>query len=162
MAKMFLMTGPCGAGKSTLAKELARERGLRLLAIDDFYAAFFNSELIHEHRDEVWEAFSFAIRAAMEDDIDILIDTNAPSSADRNWFIERFPDFDFNLVIVEAPKDLCFENNRNRSRTIPDDEMDMIFDRLEPVTEDEMEKYSTVELYRNTDNTGVKFVKKLR
>jgi predicted kinase len=162
MADLFLMTGPCGAGKTTLATRLAKERNLRYLSIEDFYAAFFGSDLIHEHREQVWEAFAIAIRAAMEDQVDVLIDTNSPSRADRDWFIERFPDYDFHLIIVRAARELCLENNRNRLRQIPEDEMEAMFKRLESVSEDEMKNYESIELFENLDNSGVKFVKKLK
>jgi predicted kinase len=162
MADLFLMTGPCGAGKTTLATRLAKERNLRYLSIEDFYAAFFGSDLIHEHREQVWEAFSIAIRAAMEDKVDVLIDTNSPSRADRDWFIERFSDYKFHLIIVRAAKELCLKNNRNRLRQIPEDEMEAMFKRLEPVSEDEMKNYESIELFENLDNSGVKFVQKLK
>ncbi|MBR6532593.1 AAA family ATPase [Candidatus Saccharibacteria bacterium] len=162
MADLFLMTGPCGAGKTTLATRLAKERNLRYLSIEDFYAAFFGSDLIHEHREQVWEAFSIAIRAAMEDKVDVLIDTNSPSRADRDWFIKRFFDYKFHLIIVRAAKELCLKNNRNRLRQIPKDEMEAMFKRLEPVSEDEMKNYESIELFENLDNSGVKFVQKLK
>ena len=162
MTNLFLMTGPCGAGKTTLAQRLTKERHLRCLSIDDFYAAFFGSDQVHEHREQVWEAFAIAIRIALEDDVDVLIDTNSPSRADRDWFLERFPGCTFHLIIVEADKELCLANNRERSRKIPEAEMESMFNRLEPVTYDEMKNYESVELYENRDNSGVKFVKKLK
>ena len=162
MPKLFLMSGPCGAGKTTLATRLAKERNLRYLSIEDFYAVFFGSESIHEHREMVWEAFSYAIKAAMLDKVDVLIDTNSPSRADREWFIERFPNFSFHLILVQASKELCLLNNRKRERTIPENEMEAMFKRLEPVSEDEMQNYDSVELYENKDNSGVKFVKNLK
>ncbi|MBR6097296.1 ATP-binding protein [Candidatus Saccharibacteria bacterium] len=161
MANLFLMSGPCGAGKTTLATRLAKERNLRYLSIEDFYAAFFGSDLVHIHREQVWEAFAIAIRTAMEDGTDVLIDTNSPSRADRDWFIERFPKYTFHLIIVKADKELCLLNNRNRERQIPEEEMESMFKRLEPVTEDELKNYASVELYENKDNSGVKFVEKL-
>lgn len=156
------MTGPCGAGKTTLATRLAKERNLRHLSIEDFYAAFFGSDFIHKHREQVWEAFAIAIRAAMDDQVDILVDTNSPSRADRDWFIERFPDYTFHLIVVRADRELCLQNNRTRARKIPEAEMESMFNRLEPVTDDEMKNYESVELYENRDNGGVKFVKKLK
>ena len=153
------MSGPCGAGKTTLAKILSEERHLRYLGIEDFYAAFFGSELIHEHEDEVWEAFAIAIRAAMLDDVDVIIDTNAPTRVDREWFFERFPDFEFNLICVSAPRDICILNNSKRERTIPEQELLSMYDAVELPTDDEISKYASVAYYENLDNTGLKFIK---
>lgn len=162
MAKMFLMTGPSGAGKTTLSTQLVRERNLRYLSIENFYLAFFGDETVHIHEEEVWRSFEAAIKVAESDGVDILVDTNAPARKDREWFIQRFPGFEICLIVVEAPELLCRKNNQNRTRTIPELEMDEIFKNLEPVSSDEMDLYDTVELYRNTDNSGVKFVKKLK
>jgi predicted kinase len=162
MPKMYLMSGPSGAGKSTLAYEISRERNVRFLSIENFYKAFFGTELIHEHRDEVWESFAEAIRIAAIDGVDVLIDTNSPSRADREWFVERFPGFEIHLVVLNAPKELCLKNNKIRDRVIPDEEIEKIFARLEPVTEDELKNYAEVEVYENLDNTEIRFVKSLK
>lgn len=155
------MSGPCGAGKTTLAKQLSLERGLRYLGIEDFYAAFFGSELIHKHEEEVWEAFALAIRAAMLDEVDIIVDTNAPSRLDREWFFERFPDFEFNLICVHAPLEICVFNNKERARTIPENELLSMYDAVALPTEDEISKYASVSYYENIDNTGLKFIKSI-
>ena len=159
MANLFLMSGPCGAGKTTLSHQLAQEKHLRYLGIEDFYAAFFGSELIHAHEDEVWEAFAIAIRCAMEDGVDVIIDTNAPTRADRQWFIDRFPDFTFHLIVVSAPREICRQNNAVRARVIPADELEALYDAVEPVSPDE--PFKTILYYENIDNTGLKFVRKL-
>lgn len=155
------MSGPCGAGKTTLAKQLSLERGLRYLGIEDFYAAFFGSELIHKHEEDVWEAFALAIRVAMLDEVDIIVDTNAPSRLDREWFFERFPDFEFNLVCVSAPRELCLLNNSNRERTIPEQEFLAMYDAVELPSDEEISKYASVVYYQNIDNTGLKFIKSI-
>ena len=157
MAKLFLMSGPCGAGKTTLSHQLAEEKHLRYLGIEDFYAAFFGSELIHEHEEEVWEAFAMAIRCAMADDVDIIVDTNAPRRVDREWFVERFPDFEFHLISVSAPREICKKNNSLRARVIPDEEFDMLYDVVERVSLDE--PFKTVSFYENKDNSGLKLVR---
>ncbi len=156
------MTGPCGAGKTTLATRLIKERNLRLIEPEWFYHAFFGSDLVHREKDTVWEAISLAISVAEKEGVDILIDTTSPSKADREWFFKRFPSFEFHLIIVETPKEICLKNNRERERVIPDDDMEEVFSRIEPISDDEMTKYASIELYRNTDNTGVKFVEKIK
>ena len=162
MAKMFLMTGPSGAGKTTLAFQIVRWRGLKYMGIEDFYARRFGSELIHEDEEEVWQDFERAIRDCENQGIDILVDTNSPSRADREWFMERFPNYAINLIVVEADREICIFNNRQRKRKIPEKEMLKILDSVELVASDEMKNYETVELYRNYDNSGVKLVKKLK
>ena len=156
---MYLMTGPSGAGKTTLAFQLAKQRGLKYMGIEDFYKKRFGSELIHEDEEEVWNDFEEAIRDLENQGVDILVDTNSPSRADREWFLKRFPNYDISLIVVEADDEICLFNNRNRERKIPEKEMKKILASVEKVTDDEVKNYSSIEWYRNYDNSGVKFVK---
>lgn len=162
MAKMYLMTGPSGAGKTTLAKTLTEELGVQYLGIEDFYSKRFGSELIHEDEEEVWADFEREIHQLESGGVDILVDTNSPSRADREWFVERFRGYEIHLVIVEARDEICLLNNRSRARKIPEDEMIRILNSVEKVSGDEMKNYESVSLYRNTDNSGVKFVSRLK
>jgi predicted kinase len=152
MAKMYLMHGLSGAGKTEFAKRFARENNLRYLSIEDFYAAFFGSELIHQNEEEVWAAFEIAIRVAEKEQVDIIVDTNSPRRADRDWFFEKFPTYSINLIIIDTPVELCLKNNRERERKIPEEEMQKMITELEPVTEDELGRYESVVVYKNTDN----------
>ena len=149
MAKMYLMHGLSGAGKTEFAKRFAEKNNLRYLSIEDFYAAFFGSELIHKNEEEVWAAFEIAIRVAEKETVDIIVDTNSPRRADRDWFFDKFPTYSINLIIIDAPVEECLENNRRRERRIPEDEMQKMIAELEPVTEDELPRYESVTVYKN-------------
>ena len=150
---MYLMHGLSGAGKTEFAKRFARENNLRYLSIEDFYAAFFGSELIHEHEEEVWAAFEIAIRAAEHDLIDIIVDTNSPRRADRDWFFEKFPTYSINLIIIDTSVEECLANNRERARRIPEEEMQKMITEIEPVTDDELLRYESVTVYKNVNRT---------
>ena len=162
MPKMYLMSGPCGAGKTTLSKKLVQELNLRYLSIDNFYTAYFGTNLIHQDEDEVWEGFAAAIKLAEKTNVDILVDTNSPRVADRIWFFDRFPGFDFHFIKVDAPLELCLLNNNNRDRVIPEDEMRKIYNSIEPISERELEVFRSISLYENTNNQEVKLIKKIK
>jgi len=159
---MFLMTGPSGAGKTTLARQLATQLNVKYVGIEDFYRRRFGSELIHKDRELVWADFEDELHKLETAGVDIIVDTNAPSRADREWFVQRFPKYEIHLIVVRADKEICFLNNRRRKRVIPEDEMENIFARLEDVSTDEMKNYASANLYRNFDNSGVKFVERLK
>lgn len=147
------MHGLSGAGKTEFAKRFAKENSLRYLSIEDFYAAFFGSELIHEHEEEVWVAFEIAIHTAERDQVDIVVDTNSPRRADRDWFFEKFPTYSINLIIIDTPIEECLANNRERARRIPEDEMQKMISEIEPVTDDELSRYESVTVYKNVNRT---------
>ena len=137
MAKMFLMCGHPGSGKSTYAKELAKQNHYRYLSIDDMYAAFNGDPTSHENKFDVWMTFFRQIHAAEVAGQDIVVDTNAPTRADRDEFLNWFPSFEHHLIWVIAPLDLCLKNNQNRSRVIPTDQMHKLFEFFEPIRYDE-------------------------
>ena len=56
-AKMFLMCGHPGSGKSYFAKRFAEINGYRYLAIDDTYAYFNGSPYSHDNKFDVWMTF---------------------------------------------------------------------------------------------------------
>lgn len=133
---MVLLCGVCGAGKTSYAKQIARERNLRYLNPDDFYSIFLDSPDAHEHEFEVWIALFQAIHMAMKDGVDIVVDTNAPTMVDRVQFLNWFGDFDVELAWVDAPKDQCWDRNTKRRRVIPKDEWDKIYDSFEEPMDD--------------------------
>lgn len=86
MAKMFLMCGHPGSGKSTYARELAHKNGYRYLSIDDMYATFNGDPTSHDNKFDVWMTFFRQIHAAEMAGHDIVVDTNAPTRGDRDEF----------------------------------------------------------------------------
>ena len=138
MAKMFLMCGHPGSGKSTYARELARKNGYRYLSIDDMYATFNGDPTSHDNKFDVWMTFFRQIHAAEVAGQDIVVDTNAPTRADRYEFLNWFPDFEHHLIWVNALEELCLENNKHRSRVIPEDQMKKLFGIFEIPSPNEM------------------------
>lgn len=131
MAKMFLMCGHPGSGKSTYARQFAGCNHYRYLSIDDMYATFNGDPTSHENKFDVWMTFFRQIHAAEIAGQDIVVDTNAPTRADRYEFLNWFSDFDHYLIWVNASEELCLKNNKRRSRVIPEDQMKKLFDIFE-------------------------------
>lgn len=142
MAKMFLMCGHPGSGKSTYARELARKNGYRYLSIDDMYATFNGDPTSHDNKFDVWMTFFRQIHAAEIAGHDIVVDTNAPTRGDREEFLNWFSDFEHHLIWIDAPKELCLRNNQNRSRVIPEDHMKRIFNFFDRISSDEWYNYA--------------------
>lgn len=155
MSKMYLMTGVSGSGKTTFAKEFARKNNLRYLNIDNFYLATFGDENTHEHEFDVWMMFYRAIEIASRDDVDIIIDTNAPTISNRdeiyNWFGRMFAEN--YIIFIDAPADLCFRNNSNRERVIPEDEMIRMIGKYERPHKEETRKWDNIYIVHNDNNT---------
>ena len=135
MARMFLMCGHPGSGKSTYARELARKNGFRYLSIDDMYATFNGDPTSHDNKFDVWMTFFRQIHAAEVAGQDVVVDTNAPTRADRFEFLNWFSSFEHYLIWIDADEKLCLENNKHRSRVIPEDQMRNLFKVFEKPSE---------------------------
>ena len=132
MAKMFLMCGHPGSGKSFFAKRMAKFNGFRYLSIDDMYATFNGDPNSHDNKFDVWITFFRQIHAAEIAGQDVVIDTNAPTYCDRSEFLDWFSGFDEHYLIwIDADEELCLENNWHRGRIIPEDQMNNLFNIFE-------------------------------
>jgi predicted kinase len=150
MAKMYLMCGCSGAGKTTFSKAFADEHNLKYLGIDYFYALVNGDECIHTNSFEVWIEFYKAIHEAEINNIDVIIDTNAITESHREQFIDWFPTFEHHLIFIGADPKLRNKNNKSRRRQVPDDVMDKMGSKLEiPTT---YENFKTITYIFNFNN----------
>ena len=138
MPKMYLMCGHPGSGKTYYAKRFAEQYGYRYLSIDDTYAYFNGDPTSHENKFTVWMTFYQQIHAAEMAGHDIVVDTNAPTPIDRTEFLNWFPDFEHYLIWIDASQELCVENNKNRKRHIPSEDMNSIFNLFRAPSIDEL------------------------
>ena len=132
MAKMYLVTGCSGVGKTTFSKRFAEERNLLYLSPDDFYALINGDDRIRDNKFTVWITLYQAIHAAEMSGRDCIIDTNALTQIDRDQFLGWFPTFDHHLVYIEATPELRKHNNLQRTRHVPDEEMDRMSALVQP------------------------------
>lgn len=132
MAKMYLMSGCSGVGKTTFAKKFAEENNLLYLGTDEFYALINGDETIHENSFEVWIALYQAIHAAEMNGRDCIVDTNALTVVHRDQFLDWFPTFEHHLIYIFANEELRWANNSSRRRVVPDYEMKKMRHRLQP------------------------------
>lgn len=123
MAKMYLMCGLSGVGKTTYAKKFAEENELFYLGIDEMYAKINGDECIHENQFKVWHKFFEVIHDLEVNNVDCVIDTNAITLCHRTQFLDWFPTFEPHLIFVDADEALRWENNKRRRRVIPDEVM---------------------------------------
>lgn len=153
MAKMYLMCGLSGVGKTTYAKKFAEENNLLYLGIDEFYAKVNGDECIHENSFEVWIEFFKAIHEVEINNIDCIIDTNAITRCHRTQFLDWFPSFEHHLIYIRSSEELRHINNRNRRRVIPEKVMyQMANDLQEPTNRSESRRWQSITCIENYMN----------
>lgn len=120
MAKMFLVCGISGVGKTTLSQRMAKKHNLLRIGIDDFYTKVNGNEKDRSNKFEVWIEFFKAIHAAEEADTDCVIEISGLTRHQRMEFIEWFPKFEHHLIFIEAKAELRNKNNMARERVVPE------------------------------------------
>lgn len=161
MAKMYLVMGASGAGKTTFAKKFAKDNNLLYLAPDDFYAVINGDDRIRENKFEVWISLFQALHVAEINGINCVVDTNALTIIDRDQFLGWFPTFEHHLIYIEASPELRKKNNQQRLRQIPDSEMDKMTERLQvPCGETLDKRWATfTHMVNNNNEIGVNYHK---
>ena len=151
MAKMYLVCGASGCGKTTFARRYI-EQGCLYFSPDSYYALINGDAGRRENLFEVWISLFVAIHVAEKCGRDCVVDTNALTVGRRAQFLDWFPGFEHHLVYIEAEEDLRRKNNINRSRTIPEIIMDQMAQELVPVTPGEDLRWNSISFWVNKEN----------
>jgi predicted kinase len=150
-AKLYFMCGKMGAGKSTYAKELARDRNALLIVQDDFVAALFPGEIrdiqsFVKYSGRLKDALSNHICDLLSRGISVVLDFPGNTRNQRQWFRDLFEraNVEHELHFIDASDDLCKRQLRHRSEGLPagsawttDAEFDAITAYFEPPEDDE-------------------------
>lgn len=155
MPKLHLVCGLSGTGKTEYSKNLAKQLDILRVSPDDIYAMFNGSDLDRRNKFEVWQTLFLIINTALKNNRDIIVDTNAVTKQQRAEIVGWFPEFEKHLILIEAPEELRRENNKQRTRVIPEKNMDRMLAKYERPEPDESGWESITYLY-NENNTEFK------
>ncbi|MDP1569418.1 MAG: ATP-binding protein [Vicinamibacterales bacterium] len=125
-AKLYFMCGKMAAGKSTYARELARDRNALLLVQDEFVAALFPGEIqdipsFVKYSGRLKHALSNHICDLLSHGISVVLDFPGNTRNQRQWFrdlLER-AHVEHELHYIDASDDLCRRQLRQRSAALP-------------------------------------------
>lgn len=152
MAKLYLVCGPSGAGKTTYSKLLSQKLGILRVCPDEIYALYNGTDLDRSNKYEVWNTMFSIINVAQRNNKDVIVDTTALSVYNRDELCEWFPEFEKHMIVIETPRDLRRSNNRNRKRVIPEQAMDKMDERWVRPTKEE-KKWKTIKFLTNENNS---------
>jgi predicted kinase len=125
-AKLFFMCGKMAAGKSTLARDLARRENAILLVQDEWLEALFPGEIV-EIPDYVARsrrlnaALAPHVCALLARGVSVVLDFPANTVGQRAWF-RRLIDganVEHEMHYVDAPDVVCKRQLLERSRHLP-------------------------------------------
>lgn len=150
-ARLYFMCGKMAAGKSTLARELARTKDALLLVLDDFFEVLYPGE-IRSIQDfvrcsaRVRNALAPHIRDLLSRGVSVVLDFPGNTRTQRQWFRKLLEGtrIEHELHFIDAPDDLCKRQLRQRSAALPagsawttDAEFDALTAYFQPPAADE-------------------------
>ena len=121
MSKMILVCGKSGSGKTTFIKKMKEKleyKDWQVISVDDIYRDYSSDR---KNKFHVWIRFFQEINTAMEENINVIIETSALKRHDRSQFVSWFPGFSnhYMIWISTDNEQTRFNNNQYRERVIP-------------------------------------------
>ncbi len=125
-AKLIFLCGKMAAGKSTLARDLARRENAVLLVQDELLESLFPGEITDipefvKYSSRLKGALAPHICSLLLKGISVVLDFPGNTKAQRAWFRRLFEsaDADHELHFVDASDALCKRQLRDRSNDLP-------------------------------------------
>lgn len=155
MPDIYLVEGPVGAGKSTVATQLSQEYSAPRLILDEWMAELFNAdrpeagsiEWYLERKDRCLEQIWKVAVGILSSGSNVILELGLIRQSDRFKFYERVDlvDYSLNIFVVDAPRELrrerVLERNRLKGSTyfmeVPEHIFEVASDMWEPVDEAE-------------------------
>jgi len=161
---LHFFSGKMAAGKSTLAKQLAKEENAILLCEDEWLKELYPQEI---HTIPDYLKYSARLKIVIKklvmslliDGVSVVMDFPANTKGQREWFREIFEklNVDHTLHFVDKSDEVCKKQLRQRSQNLPEGsaftsekEFDMISKYFQSPIEDENFNVQRYEENRNS------------
>ena len=158
MARLYLMLGYPGAGKTTAANVISQLTGATHLSSDILRATMFNPpQFSQQEHDSLYDTLDRQTERFLREGKDVIYDANLNRKQhrqDKYEICQRTGSIPV-LLWVQTPKNLAKDRalDINRSQLIPRDETaDQMFDRIVSI----IEEPSNDEPYTSIDGTKIK------
>ncbi|MBD2081177.1 ATP-binding protein [Leptolyngbya sp. FACHB-17] len=125
--KLFFFCGKMAAGKSTLAREIARRENAVLMVQDEWLDQLFPGEITDipgfvKYSSRLRSVLTGHISALLSQGLSVVLDFPGNTRTQRAWFRELFEAANANheLHYVDVPDELCKRQLRERSKELPE------------------------------------------
>lgn len=123
MSKIFMLCGLPASGKSTYAKELAKQEKANLHSSDNMRKILFGDENINDKNDELFKVLHKQIKLDLLDNKNIVYDATNINYKRRKAFLEELNKIDCEkiCILIATPYEKCLEQNKLRERQVPEE-----------------------------------------
>ena len=122
-----------GCGKSTYAKNILKEdSSVIIVSSDAIRKELYGSEEDQSHNQEVFNEVFKRTRAALANDLHVIVDSTNLSRKRRIAFLKQFNNCEKRATVFAIPFEVCCERNNSRERIVPQYAMDRMYHSFEP------------------------------
>lgn len=131
----FMMIGLPGSGKSTYAKELAKEYNAVIFSSDAYREKIFSDENCQRSPKLVFDTLYNDMFKALDNNINVIFDATNIKRADRQRCLDRLSKYDTKRIacVMNTPTDVCIARDSQRDRTVGMNVINNMFAKFEPV-----------------------------
>ncbi len=123
---LIFFCGKMGAGKSTLARQVASAENAVLISEDEWLQALYPTEIMN-FEDYLKYSFRFKIiikphvQNILNSGVSVVMDFPANTKGQRAWFKEIYTEYRFNhkLIYIDASDSICLQQIKKRAKEIP-------------------------------------------
>lgn len=125
--QLYIMVGLSGAGKSTIAKEIAETEENTIIVSSDAIREELTGKVEDQSKnEEVFKVFHKRIREALENNTNVIADATNITMRSRRAIIENVKGIDCHKIayLIPRPFDQCKLDNLNRQHPVPEEVLD--------------------------------------
>lgn len=129
---LVIMVGIPGSGKSTISKNSEMLKNANVISSDEIREKLFGNEADNSNNTLVFETFYSKIEESLKEGKLTVADSTAINRNTRKqlYLIAAKYNRPIRLIIMNIQKEVAKYRNSNRSRVVPDEIIDKMYDRL--------------------------------
>lgn len=158
MKRLFILTAPPGAGKSTWARQYKEtHENVYIISSDEIRFEITGQFNDHTRQKEVWETFERRIHeyANISDDVTVILDALCDLNDLRIKYVKENPEYD-EYTLVTFPRSFEYVKKWNKERPtekwVPDDILEALYNKYEKPSAEALSYFQKVLIIE--DETG--------
>ena len=137
MAKVYVMCGLPGSGKTTIARHIAADLDAVVISSDSIREELYGDESVQGNPSVVFNTLYNRAHAAIDDNLSVILDATNVKKRDRARVFQEFPDNEIAAFVINTPVEVCKQRNEERERVVPEYVIDRMAKSFEMPTHEE-------------------------